>query len=69
MPLQISIGNTEDGYVVVKNNIQPKIGIVPPSGYGLDLLKKRYDLLDIPQGVIIEQTPNQFSIKLKLVSG
>ncbi|MEO1255644.1 MAG: histidine kinase, partial [Bacteroidota bacterium] len=42
MPLQIEITNTDDFYIVVTNNLQPKIGQREPSGYGLDLLRKRY---------------------------
>ena len=67
MPLQIEISNTDDAYIVVSNNIQPKIGDTAPSGYGLDLLNKRYELMNIPQGLIIQEEPDQFIVKLKLI--
>ncbi len=66
-PLHINIHNDEDYYIVISNNIQPKIGDQEPSGYGLNLLRKRYELLKIQNGVIIEETPEQFTVKLKLV--
>ncbi|MEL7120037.1 MAG: histidine kinase, partial [Bacteroidota bacterium] len=46
-PLSINISNTEDYYIVVSNNIQAKLGSQETSGYGLDLLRKRYDLLNV----------------------
>ena len=66
-PLKIEIVNTDDYYIMVTNNIQPRIGNGDSSGYGLDLLKKRYELMNVPKGVLIEQTSDHFSIKLKLV--
>jgi len=66
MPLHIEISNI-NGYIQVSNNIQPKFGQETSSGYGLKLLKKRYALMNIAQGVIIEQTPNQFKVQLKLI--
>ena len=66
-PLNIEIGNNDDSYIIVKNNIQPKLGEDEPSGIGLDLLKKRYELMSIKEGVIVEETPSEFSTKLKLI--
>jgi two-component system LytT family sensor kinase len=67
MPLRIDVSNTDDHYIVVRNNIQPKIGGEDPSGYGLELLKKRYELMNIQKGVLVEETPDQFSVQLKLI--
>jgi two-component system LytT family sensor kinase len=66
-PLHIEISNTDDFYLTVKNNIQPKIGDNDPSGHGLESLKKRYELMNIKKGVIIEETPDYFRVKLKLL--
>lgn len=66
-PLHIEIKNVGDRYIEVTNNIQPKIGETESSGYGLDLLKKRYELLDVKNGIIIEETSDQFRVKLKLI--
>ena len=67
-PLHIKINSTDDGYIEVKNNRQPKLGAIESTGYGLDLLRKRYALMDISKGILIEQSPNQFSVKLKLIN-
>jgi LytS/YehU family sensor histidine kinase len=67
MPLLIEITNTDDFYIVVSNNIQPKIGNNGSSGFGLDLLRKRYELLNIEEGVLIQETADQFCVKLKLI--
>jgi len=67
MPLHIGIKNTDDLYIEVSNNIQPKIGETESTGYGLYTLKKRYALLNIQQGVIIEETSDNFKVKLKLI--
>ena len=67
MPLQIEIGSMEDDCIFIKNNIQPKIGDDKPSGYGFELLRKRYDLLNVPQGILVEKSPDQFCVKLKLL--
>ena len=66
-PLHIEIFPAKDNYIEVRNNIQPKIGHQTSSGFGLDILKKRYALMNIPEGVIIEKTPQYFSVKLKLI--
>ncbi|NRB54102.1 MAG: histidine kinase [Saprospiraceae bacterium] len=66
-PLSIQIKNTEDDYIVVSNNIQPKLGEEESSGYGLAFLRKRYDLMDIKAGIIVEETSDEFSVKLKLI--
>ena len=68
MPLRIEISSTNDGYIEVKNNLQPKISTVESTGNGLDLLIKRYELMNISKGILIEQSPNQFSVKLKLIT-
>lgn len=67
-PLRIDISNSDNGYIEVRNNIQPKIGSVESTGNGLDLLIKRYDLMNISEGVIVEKSSNQFSVKLKLIN-
>lgn len=65
--LHIELNNTDDYYIEVKNNIQPKISNLEPSGFGLDSLRKRYELMNIQNGMIIQETPEFFSVKLKLI--
>lgn len=66
-PLRIHIETTDDLYVVVRNNIQPKLGEEESSGYGLSFLRKRYELMDIEAGIIVEENNGEFSVKLKLI--
>ena len=68
-PLRIKISNTDDAYIVVQNNLQPKIGENDSSGFGLDLLRKRYDLMNVAQGILVKKTPDEFIVKLKLIQG
>ena len=66
-PLHIEIGNNDDYYIVINNNIQPKIGDKDENGLGLEILRKRYELMNIHNGVIIREMPDQFSVKLRLI--
>lgn len=66
-PLVISIHACNGYYIGVKNNLQPKITKVEVSGYGLDNIRQRYDLLGIKNGLIINQTTTSFEVKLKLI--
>ncbi|MEL6194986.1 MAG: histidine kinase [Bacteroidota bacterium] len=66
-PLKIEISNMSKDYIQVKNNIQPKFGDNEPSGFGLDSLKKRYELMDVQRGVEVEETEDVFSVRLKLI--
>lgn len=67
-PLQIEIATNENaGYLEVSNNLQPKIGAVPSSGQGLDLLHQRYALLNVERGIIIQKSTEEFNVKLKLL--
>jgi len=67
LPLKIRISTTEDGYVEVVNNLQPRLSPQETSGRGLDLLKRRYQLLNIENGVILHSDEETFSVKLKLI--
>tara|TARA_B100000497_G_C7678865_1_gene410540 strand:+ start:1228 stop:2196 length:969 start_codon:yes stop_codon:yes gene_type:complete len=66
-PLIIDITTTSNGYIAVRNNIQPKIGEVEKSGRGIDMLKKRYELMNIEKGVIIDKNSEHFRVQLKLL--
>lgn len=67
-PLRIDIKNTSDSYIEVTNNIQPKLDQNLPSGYGLEILKNRYELMNIQHGIIITTDKNEFKVKLKLIN-
>lgn len=66
-PLKIEIKSTDDHYIQIKNNIQPIIGEKKSTGFGLASLKKRYELMQIKDGVLVEQSSEEFSVKLKLI--
>ncbi|NJO02229.1 MAG: hypothetical protein HC880_11565 [Bacteroidia bacterium] len=66
-PLNIHIETTEEAYITVSNTIQPKIGEAESTGYGLDLVQKRYDLLKVSQGLSIRKSSTEFRVKLKLL--
>jgi hypothetical protein len=66
-PLNIDISNIGNFYIEVCNNLQPKIDDVKSSGHGLEILKKKYELMKIQDGLLIEKTPDEFSVKLKLI--
>ena len=66
-PLLIDITSTEDFYIRICNNIQAKIGDDNLTGMGLELLRKRYELMNIKQGLIFKHTTEQFCVLLKLI--
>ncbi|MEM1260645.1 MAG: histidine kinase [Bacteroidota bacterium] len=66
-PLLIEIGNIDQEYVIVRNNRQPILSDEVPSGRGLELLEKRYDLMNIQNGIKIIEDEHHFSVHLKLL--
>lgn len=66
MPLNIDVKST-DNYIEIKNNVQSRMTNSSSSGYGLENLKKRYELLNIENGVDIESTDDYFLVRLKLI--
>lgn len=66
-PLLIDITSKEDFYIRICNNIQAKIGDDNLTGMGLELLRKRYELMNIKQGLIFKHTTEQFCVQLKLI--
>jgi LytS/YehU family sensor histidine kinase len=44
-PLLIEVFSDNDGYITVRNNIQPKIKPEPSTHFGLQSLIRRYELL------------------------
>jgi LytS/YehU family sensor histidine kinase len=66
-PLHITIHSTKNHYVEIVNNKQPRVGDTFPSGRGLELLKKRYKLLNESDGVMIHHHEHFFKVRLKLI--
>lgn len=67
LPLFIEVKNIGNNTIEVKNNIQLRITNHSSSGYGLENLKKRYELLNIENGVDIESRDDYFFVRLKLI--
>lgn len=65
-PLRISIYQKDTSSITVENNFQPKLSVENYSGTGLVNLKKRYELLQIPNALAVEQTDDLFSVTIKL---
>lgn len=66
-PLRLSIYENQDDEIIVENNLQLKTTKEESSGIGLINLKKRYELLEVKNGVTITQSENAFIVALKLL--
>ncbi|AWM15133.1 hypothetical protein DI487_15575 [Flavobacterium sediminis] len=67
-PIFIAITTDENDTLKVINNLQPKLEVKEQSGFGLADLVKRYELLGVKDGVIVEQTDEFFEVILKLIT-
>lgn len=65
-PLEIKIRTTDDSYISIENNLQPKLSKAENSGYGLCNIQKRYKLMGVDNGLIVNKTKEFFKVKLKL---
>jgi Histidine kinase len=65
-PLVIEINNRDDGWLVVKNNLQKKTSRVDSSKIGLNNIKEKFRLLEQPD-VVINETPTEFIVMLPLL--
>ncbi|MEO1435408.1 MAG: histidine kinase [Bacteroidota bacterium] len=66
-PLRIEMSIQDGQYIQVRNNIQPRFNETEGSGYGLNLLTKRYELMHVADGIRIEKNADYFKVQLKLV--
>ncbi len=65
-PLRVKIGE-EDGYVVVKNNLQPKKTEIVSSKIGLENIKSRYKYLSDKE-VVVDMSDENFIVKIPVLS-
>ncbi len=66
-PLEIHIRLTSDGkYIVVCNDLQPKLTVVNSTGIGLDNIRKRIAFFT-NQELIVKQSDRQFCVQLPLI--
>lgn len=66
-PLNIQIVNNDEDYLIVQNNLQPKISVEESTGKGLQNIRDRYVLL-ANQPIEIINGPLYFIVKLPLLS-
>jgi two-component system, LytTR family, sensor kinase len=66
-PLYITISQQQADFIMIENNLQTKPSAEESSGIGLENLRKRYELLQIKDGVTIHRTETKFSVTLKLL--
>jgi len=64
-PLHVKVYVAEDSWLVVENNIQPKIDKEPSTGVGLANIRDRYLFLSGKE-VIVKQKDNKFVVMLPL---
>jgi ligand-binding sensor domain-containing protein len=64
-PLTVEIFTENDGYITVRNNIQPKIKPEPSTHFGLKSLINRYQLLG-ERPVIVAESPEYFTVKIPM---
>ncbi|HEU4902865.1 MAG TPA: histidine kinase [Flavisolibacter sp.] len=65
-PLTISITGTGEGWLSVKNNLQPKQGLVDSTGIGLNNIREKYRLLGLPDVQLLADG-REFTVLLPLV--
>lgn len=66
LPMEIEI-SAEDGYVVVRNPIHPKLQAEESTGIGLRNLSSRYELV-VGRNIEVESDDNYFMVKLPLIA-
>ena len=66
-PLEISIYNEGEDYLVVHNRVKSKTSAVSSTKIGLENIRKRYDLQS-EKKVIVEQNVSYFKVKLPMIS-
>jgi len=66
-PLHIKIYNSGLNYLIVENNLQPKLSRQEPSGFGLNNLIKRYELANVDNGLTLFSDESVFRVKIKLL--
>lgn len=65
-PLKVEIFQDSPEKISVRNNFNPKHHSDTSLGTGLNNLIKRYELIGIEEGVIIDKTENYYLVELKL---
>lgn len=65
-PLDVYINVDDDGYVSVRNNMQPKSKKEPSTHFGLQSIMKRYNMLS-DRKMIVESTDKSFVVRIPIL--
>lgn len=65
-PLTVTLACTGEGWLLVKNNLQPKQGRVDSTGIGLANIREKYKLLGLPD-VELRHSQDAFTVLIPLV--
>lgn len=65
-PLKIHIEMDANGYLIVRNNLQPKLQPAQGTGFGLDSLCRRYEIMT-GKKVFIEKTETEFRVSIPTI--
>ena len=66
-PLSIKIYISEQQFLVIENNRNPKITPEESTGLGLQNIAQRYELLGLPDAVAVHQTAHVFQVTIPLI--
>lgn len=67
-PITITISSTEDGYLVIENNLVKKLSKLESTGIGLTNIREKYRLLR-RYDIRISEVDNRFVVVLPLIPG
>jgi two-component system, LytTR family, sensor kinase len=67
-PLKINIFYTKPDSLIIENNLQAKLSQSEPSGFGLQNLEQRYNLLGVTEGIHVFYDESAFRVKIKLLN-
>lgn len=65
-PLRITLGYN-DKFLILKNNLQPKLSKEPSTGIGLENIRNRYSIL-FNKEIIVQKTEDEFLVLLPRIS-
>jgi sensor histidine kinase YesM len=66
-PLTITIACTEDGWLMIKNNLQKKQGHIDSTGIGLNNIREKYRLLGLPDVQLLSDEKH-FKVMVPLIA-
>ncbi len=67
-PLKVRIYQPSSDILCMENNLQIKKGNIDSQGLGLENLRKRYEFVNRPDGLVIEQDQETFRVCLALLT-